>query len=133
MNTASFLGESHPTMLGPSAEGISIDFISPQALKISLANLDGHDVADDNIEVFTGEELERAVAYLLQASTTNEEGRPMVFAVVAAFTKVFILRKDPTDLNSFGSASSGQFVGRSLIVNATGTFFQCAPVGCHCA
>jgi hypothetical protein len=82
--------------------------------KINTEGID--ELVPTSHENFTEDETILILDRLKQAQEGIDHTSSAVFSFVVIFTKVLILKKDPANLSSFSSGSSGQYICRTLIV-----------------
>lgn len=95
---------------------VPIDLDSPYALKISLVDGD-HVVSEQSAIPYSGVARAKALQHVNAARDFIKEVNTCADELTLSFTKVLVLRYDPEKPHVFASSSSGQFTGRSMLIN----------------
>lgn len=111
---------------------IPVDFLSPYARKISL-NEDEYGEIDPQLkeqEVAAYEtfEMGRILQFIDQAAERIQSVCAVAWDSVVIGTRVLIVRTNPLDPRSFASSTSGNYTGRSMLVNPHNTDAQLCTI-----
>ncbi len=90
-----------------------LDFCSPYARAVDL----GNGAPDGERPPFSEIETARVTRLLKESCEGIGAVSPSVLNFAVAFNKVLVLQKDAVEPDGFTSGSTGQFVGRSFLVN----------------
>lgn len=99
---------------------IPVDFDSPHALRIALDyDENSGDARVSEVARFDVAGKKRVLDELSATLQAIRNTNPYIADFVHEFTKALVLRTDDERPESFASSSSGQFVGRTMLVNPT--------------
>lgn len=109
-------------------ETIPVDFLSPYARKISL-NEDEYgeidlQVKEREVAAYEASEMGYILKYIDQAAERIQLASTVAWDSIVIGTRVLIVRKNPLDPRSFASSTSGNYTGRSMLVNPHNTDVQ---------
>jgi len=100
------------------ANSIPLDFISPFSLSINVLDKeDGFTDVEDFACLYSLDENVEVLLKLENSMQVIKKISPHVYNMITKFTKVMVVRTDGTTNDIFTSATSTQYLGRTLLVN----------------
>jgi HEXXH motif-containing protein len=113
-------------------DAIPVDFLSPFSRKISL-NEDEYgeidpELSEQEIATYDAPEMGRILQFIDRAADSIHSACPVAWDSTVIGTRVLVVRTNPLDPLSFASSTSGNYTGRSMLVNPHNTDAQLCTI-----